>query len=234
MNQEVVLCDSEACEVEAEERTRTKGYFRVDHQIFQDECLRRLSGEGFRIFLWMSSRAWRFPASKGFLRASISMIHLYTGVSEATVSRVLNELKKADLIQLHKVDRKVGNWWWVRPVFQIPQNESTQIKISQNEGLVPSKRGNGSLKVREKIPQNEGHIRSIKEEIKEEEESASSRLAWKTFKRSFSSEIERKERLKIMVTDEFTGTFKPPERVMESLVVLDWFLKMQKGGVVLV
>lgn len=202
----------------------TKGYFRVDHQVFQDERIRQLSGDCFRIFLWMSSRAWRFPASRGFLRASISMIHLNTGVSEATVSRGLSELKKANLIVLHKVDRKAGNWWWVEPVFQIPQMEGRRGQFSQSEGSVPPKRGNGSFKLREKIPKNDRDLRIINEEIDEEKEEALlHRKAWIEFEKWCPQKENRQKILESIISKEFTGLFKPPQKVMENLAVRKWF-----------
>jgi DNA-binding transcriptional ArsR family regulator len=223
MNMETVSSDVSLLQLEAESEHRTKGFFRVDHNIFQDKRLRQLSGDCFRIFLWMSSRAWRFPLSRGFLRASISMIHLSTGVSEATVSRALSELKKAALIRLVKVDRKAGNRWWVESILGVPQNEGTQIRGTQVEGSVPSKRKSSTLNMRLAPIQNEGHIRSIKEINKEEEEAKNLRLAWEYFQREFPAERDREEKLKIML-ERFTGNFKPPKTVMQNLVVREWFL----------
>ena len=45
------------------------GYFKLPHDAFYDEQLRSLSGDEFRLFLWMSSQGWRYRDSDGSLSA---------------------------------------------------------------------------------------------------------------------------------------------------------------------
>jgi len=90
---------SELTQNEAAQREvpRLSGYFRLSHALFGDAAVRKLSGDSFRLFLWMSCQAWRFPDSDGTLRASVSYIELGTGISHATISRCLRQLKAEGL-----------------------------------------------------------------------------------------------------------------------------------------
>src|SRR3712207_2482488 len=68
------------------------GYFKLSHSVFQNPVLQTLPGDAFRLFLWMSSIAWRFKHSDGLIRASISYITQGTGISSASASRALVKL----------------------------------------------------------------------------------------------------------------------------------------------
>jgi hypothetical protein len=98
------------------ELKKPQGYFRLAHSVFWEASLRKLPGDAFRIFLWMSTLGWRFEASDGELRASVSFIANGTGVSTATVSRCLLLLKEEGLIELREVNYRRGNRWWVKPL----------------------------------------------------------------------------------------------------------------------
>ncbi len=134
----------EALEVETEKLP--KGYFKLAHSTFAHAKLRALTGDAFRVFLWMSSRAWRFETSNGCLRASVSYISILAGVSESSVSRSLALLKREDLIELKELNFKKGNLWKVCSLayFSSPEPES----MSCGETIVP----------RSEVPQS-GHPR---------------------------------------------------------------------------
>ncbi len=142
--------------------TKNGGYFQLSHSVFQDSKLRDLSGDAFRLFLWMSSQAWRFRDSDGITRASISFITEATGMSHATVSRSLKVLKEDDLIRLVENDFKQGNRWWISPraVWSLPGDELPQNEGAQSEIASTSNRGIRCLKLNKKLPQIEAEIRN--------------------------------------------------------------------------
>lgn len=161
-------------QVEGEEPQRESatplGFFKLSHAAFSETLLRDLSGDCFRLFLWLSSRAWRYPTSGGVVRASVGFIELNAGMSHATISRGLKALKEKRLISIIEVDFKNGNLWQVSslacgypssddkpPHDKVPQNEAARIA-----GGGVSKRGGPSLKVRQQPPQCEQDLRSIK------------------------------------------------------------------------
>lgn len=131
-----------------------RGYFKLSHAIFSDRILRELPGDCFRLFLWMSSRAWRFPTSEGILRASVNFVTEQTGMSHATVSRALKALKETELVSLIKTDFKRGNVWKVFPIAYGGQDP-------QNCPLILSRLKLRNLKRRKKAPQYEREVISI-------------------------------------------------------------------------
>ncbi len=113
-----------------------KGYFKLSHDVFWNPILRSLSGDCFRLFLWMSSRAWRFPNSDGTVRASVRFITDQTGIARATVTRSLKLLRETDLITA-KVNHRDGNMWFVQPSavgqYIAPKNQDDRKQHAQNE-----------------------------------------------------------------------------------------------------
>ena len=85
-------------EVAQRESATPQGFFKLSHGVFGEPLLRDLSGDCFRLFLWLSSRAWRYPTSGGVVRASVGYIELHAGMSHATISRGLKTLKEKGLI----------------------------------------------------------------------------------------------------------------------------------------
>ena len=146
------------------------GYFKMSHSIFSNFQIQALSGDSFRLYIWACSRAWRFKDSNGVLRASIQFVAAETGIAKATVSRALKALQDEKLVTLVEKDFKRGNVWKVSPLAlgetkskidffgpELPQKEGTQKKREAT-----SKIGRSSLKLREKLPQNEGHYKKSK------------------------------------------------------------------------
>lgn len=161
-----------------EQPSRT--FFRLSDRAFSYPQLQQLSGDCFRLFLWMSSRGWRYQNSDGSLRASVSFIEDNTSMSHATISRCLKTLREERLIDLLETDYKRGNVWSVSPVafagcdpenlpprFGGPQNEAPR-----NESPAASKRDGSHLNLREKGPQNEGQVRKLKKDKKLSQEGA--------------------------------------------------------------
>lgn len=146
------------------------GFFMLSHRTFSNPTLQRLSGDCFRLFLWLSTRAWRFRKSNGTLRAAVSYIEQDTHMSHATISRGLRTLQDLDLVRLVETNYKKGNLWWVKPVawggappeHEFPHFDPPQKKGPQIQRAAPTKRENESLKSRKREPQFEGQIRSIK------------------------------------------------------------------------
>jgi len=208
---------------------KMKGYFRVSHTLFEDQAIQKLSGECFRVFLWMSSKAWRFQGSQGMLRASVSKISSETGVGKSTISRALSDLKKEKLIRLAKVDSKWGNLWWVESVFRTDQFEGAQIEEPQKRGEAPPFRDLCSLKMGEEVPRNEEHLKNLRKEKEknsfkeEEDDEIDLRKARKEFESAFPNEREGEAKIQEWVEREFPGEFKPPRVVMESIVMREWY-----------
>lgn len=144
------------------EVARRGGFFRLSHSVFADAELRLLSGEAFRLFIWMSSQAWRFQDSNGSLRASASYMQMGSGIAHATISRALTQLKDARLVELDRVDYKRGNIWRVckRAVY-LSENEAAQKEVPQGEEDVAPKREATHLNLRHEAAQNEAEERSI-------------------------------------------------------------------------
>jgi hypothetical protein len=67
--------------------TNGGSFFRLSDRAFSSPLLQRISGDCFRLFLWMSARAWRYVKSEGTLRASIGFIEEGTAMSHATIVR---------------------------------------------------------------------------------------------------------------------------------------------------
>lgn len=167
-------------EVPQKERASTGGFFPLTHGVFRDPRLRKLSGDGFRVFLWLSSQAWLFPDSTGQLQAAVSWISEETAVSEASVSRILRVLQAEKLLRRVQVDYQNGNIWYVEDLLRVPfwleasrstttrkENhlphfEGSQTKAPQFNRTAPSKQQSSTIKTRDQLPQNEGEINKIR------------------------------------------------------------------------
>jgi hypothetical protein len=153
-------------------------FFRLSDRAFSSPELQGISGDCLRLFLWMSSRAWRYLKSDGTLRASIGYIEEGTAMAHATISRCIKTLREEGLIALLETDYKRGNVWQVSPIAFAgsgpgdlpPRFELPRIEGAQNAPAAPSKRGSTSLELRGKEPQIEAEIRSLKkiQEISQE------------------------------------------------------------------
>src|SRR4051812_42111406 len=61
------------------------GFFMLAHALFNDSLVRALAGESFRVFLWLSTQAYRFKESDGTTRASFRRIASALGIAESSV-----------------------------------------------------------------------------------------------------------------------------------------------------
>lgn len=223
------------------------GFFKLSHRAFFDPTLRELSGDCFRLFLWLSSRAWRFSTSDGTVRASVSYIETQAGMSHATISRALKTLREKKLVTLKETDFKKGNLWHVSPIASTssspdpePEDEKPQKKVAQNE--VPqtsvqaaSIRGSESLKVRQLLPQNEADLRSFKKNKKFKEvpvaaislpPSQPNETDSGEALQAFETELEENSQKRVVsafVEKEFPHGFFPPMRVIRTMAAKDWF-----------
>lgn len=161
-----------------EQPSRT--FFRLSDRAFSYPQIQQLSGDCFRLFLWMSSRAWRYLNSDGTLRAAVSFIEDHTAMSHATISRCLKTLREERLIELLETDYKKGNVWSISPVAFSgcdpenlpPRSGGPQNEGPRNEAVAASKRDRASLNLRDKVPQIEGQIRNIYKSKKLSQEDA--------------------------------------------------------------
>ena len=225
------------------------GFFKLSHRVFFEPLLRDLSGDSFRLFLWLSSRAWRFPTSDGTMRASVGFIESQAGMSHATISRALKTLKDKALISVIEVDFKKGNLWQISSIAcnypspgTDPDGRPTHKKVPQNEAprsssQGTSNRGGTQLKLRQPPPQNEEDLRSYKKLKKSKEVPPKNifvPIAMETELDSVPEEAvalfeenvpsETQERIIAgYMNREFPHGFFPPARVVKTLAAKDWF-----------
>ena len=86
-------------------------------------------------------------------------------MSHATISRCLKTLKEEALVELLEIDYKRGNLWSISPIAFAgcePENLPPRSEGPRKKAPPASKRDRSHLNLREKAPQNEGQIRSIK------------------------------------------------------------------------
>jgi hypothetical protein len=142
------------------------GFFKIPHSIFYDQELRELSGDSFRLLIWLCSRAWRFPDSDGTLRASVSFIKNGTGIGHAAISRSLKILQEKNFIELREQNFKHGNLWKLKNLNggsgskKLAPNEPPQIKQPAIQGVGSSKQEGSSLEMRVEPPRIEAQPRN--------------------------------------------------------------------------
>jgi len=154
-------------EVSQDEATSSAAFFRLSPRVFSESLTRGLSGDCFRLFLWLSWRAWRYPNSPGVVRAAVSFIEQETGMGHATASRALKKLRESGLVELIETDFKRGNLWKVSGLAcpNRSPDPGTGSKAPRNEappkksGGAPE-RGASDLKSSGKPPQNESHLKN--------------------------------------------------------------------------
>ncbi len=144
------------------EATHNGGFFKLAHSVFADKKLQGVSGDCFRLFLWLSSKAWRFSTSDGTVRASVSHIESETGMSHASISRGLKTLKELHLIRLIKLDYKLGNTWEVSKIALGTSPIDPDKKLPHPEQDPTSELESHSLKLSGVLPQNEAQNKNIK------------------------------------------------------------------------
>ena len=157
-------------EIASEGTDHDQGYFKLAHSVFSNTKLRKLPGDGFRLFLWMSSRGWRYSTSQGYLRASVRYIAEKTGMSPATVSRGLKILRDVNLVKLCRTDFHDGNLWKVSSIAvgnhgidpKPSKKKATHSEEAEKGQSGRSESESFSIKLSEQLPQNAGNIRSIK------------------------------------------------------------------------
>jgi hypothetical protein len=231
-----------------------QGFFKLSHAVFSEPLLQELSGDCFRLFLWLSSRAWRFHKSNGQLRASVRFIEAQTRMSHATVSRALKTLKDKNLLRLVETDFKRGNIWQVSgialgnrgPDDSPPQNEHPQFEGTQNYQASPSNREGSYRKSGTKVPRNEGNIRSIKNQKdlkkdplilaltdKSENVSDFDREFQEDALHRFETELGdplRNELIQRFVEKEFPHGFLPPARIVRKMAAMEWCKSIRNGS----
>lgn len=235
------------------EHTSNQGFFKLSHAVFSEPLLQQLSGDCFRLFLWLSSRAWRFAKSNGHVRASVRFIEDQTGMSHATVSRALKTLKDRNLVRLAETDFKRGNTWQVSsiafgnrgPDGLPPQDERPQNKAPKSDLARPSNRGTSHLKIGTKVPQNVGNIRSYnnQKDIKKDPvgtiipefdttPQVDSQLREEALE-CFELEVGESEKTRIIQTfteEAFPSGFLPPLTVIHAMAAIAWFTKGKRSS----
>ncbi len=227
------------------------GFFKLSHRVFSEPSLRDLSGDCFRLFLWLSSRAWRYPTSDGMVRASVGFIETNTGMPHATISRALKTLKDKSLVSIVQVDFKKGNVWRICPVACSgpmsggdPEDKQTQKKVPQSEAAqsgvqAASKRDGTQLAVRQLPPQIEQDLRSIKK-IKNKKEPSSPPIllsvaptdpeigieerlaALEAFEKALD-DGEKEQVLQGFTSREYPHGYFPPGKVVRMLAATEWY-----------
>ncbi|MBI4402646.1 MAG: hypothetical protein HY537_00705 [Deltaproteobacteria bacterium] len=231
--------------------TKPAGFFKLAHSVFSEPCLRELSGDCFRLFLWLSAKAWRYPNSQGIVRASIHHMEIQTAMGHATISRALKALKEARLVELVATDFKKGNVWKISPIAtgpEVPEGGGLKNKEPQIEqaspNLASSHRAQSSLGLRGKLPQNEHHFKGNKNLINKIKKASGCAIEPPNYRQSsvahelkeraiakFEEEISSQERegwVTKFIEREFPHGFLPPRKVIFSMAAYDWFISKNK------
>jgi hypothetical protein len=175
-NEVAVEVSSEGCDPDTDTRTESySGFFRLSHSIFSESTMRDLSGDSFRLFLWMSARAWRYPDSTGVIRASVRYVEGQTGMGHATISRAFKTLKELQLVKSIEVNYKRGNLWQVSSLAladggapnpglgkKRASNENKQSEVHRDGREAASKRARSRLQTSEQRSQIEDHFKKYK------------------------------------------------------------------------
>jgi len=217
-----------------------QGFFKLSHAIFSHPRLRELSGDCFRLFLWLSCRAWRYPDSDGTVRASVGYMESHIGMGHATVSRGLRSLKETGLVSLEEVNFKRGNLWRITPLalgtFD-PENAPPRLKAPQHEppknrSEACSKRGAGSLTLSKKPPQSEQQLINFnKQKISEESamDPAQIEAAIAEFETTLPEETRQNITQKFTAREYPHGIF-PPSKVIKTLVAIEWYSQARSAA----
>lgn len=252
-------CDpEEAVNEPAQNERGARGFFRLSERAFSHPKLQQLSGDCFRLFLWMSARGWRYQNSDGTLRASVSFIETHTGMSHATISRGLKSLKELSLLELRQVDYKRGNIWRVSAIaFGGATEDPNPPKRKQKHReagstLGASEGGAGNLKSSPRPPQNEQHIKNIKinkttttsqssiprrvkdtankSDLNQTPAEAPKELAVKKFESELPAEVQT-SLISSYAGEHFCWGFSPSPRLVLELTALRWFETVGKGTI---
>ena len=229
--------ESEDVQIEAaQKREAPQGFFMLAHSVFEDEVIRNLSGDAFRIFIWMSAQAWRFKESKGEFRGAVDYISLKCGCSRSTVTRGLQDLKANKLIVCIEQNFKKGNLWGVSRIadgrkdaeIEASHNEETKIGVAQNRGEACSKSGGSVLNLTKEHAHNEHHLINPNKKLNKSEEAAGEifealeerKMMWKKFTEAFPNEIDRECKIR----DQLQGLpFPPTQEFARDLAVMKWW-----------
>jgi hypothetical protein len=182
----------------AQKKEPAQGFFMLAHSVFDEEVVRNLSGDAFRIFIWMSAQAWRFKESKGEFRAAVDYISVKCGCSRSTVTRGLNDLKKNNLIECVEQNFKKGNLWKVNRIAD-GRKEDAEIELAQNKVEAGSKSGSSIPNLKQEHAQNEHHIINPNKKLNKSLEAAGDvaealeerKMIWKKFYEAFPSEDDQ-------------------------------------------
>lgn len=240
---------SEAAQVDTVSKRRAggqSGFFKLSHNVFSEPLLQKLSGDCFRLFLWLSSKAWRYPSSDGLIRAAVRFIEDETGISHANISRSLKALKEAGLISLSETDFKRGNVWRISrlavgtpgPDGWLPQKEATNTEVPSSEERATSKRERSNPSLRAEAPQIERNINNKKNNPKNSEKAAVAFSTQQTtppendrvdFEQALAiflaalSEDEQKQVVTHFLEKECPQGIRPPAKILQKLAASDWY-----------
>ncbi|MEZ4749182.1 MAG: hypothetical protein R3B54_00745 [Bdellovibrionota bacterium] len=206
------------------------------------------------MFLWLASKAWRYPNSDGNVRAAITFIEEGTGMSHANVSRCLKTLRELNLVRLVQTDFKRGNIWWVSPmacptgggsgVRGLPKKEAPQTEATHFRNGAASKRDGSSPKKNTEVPRKEGEIKNLRniKKIKEAQPvfvSVAPEATYPTnedfdqavsFFETEESADSQEHATKEFIARELSHGYLPPSAVLRRLVAYDWYSKQVQSN----
>lgn len=200
-----------------------QGFFMLAHSVFSQPLIRDLSGDAFRIFIWMSSQAWRFRQSNGQFRAAVDYIAASCGCSRSTVTRGLSDLKATKLIQCIEQNFKKGNLWLVSQIAD-GRNEQAEYELAQNSAEAGSKSGSSLPKKTQEAAQKEQHlINSLKNKNNSQEAEAFQnelKMIWEKFRCEFPDAGKQELELEKLLTG---LPFGRTNAFARDLAVLKWW-----------
>lgn len=230
----------EATEIEHTETEQTQkrepasGFFMLAHSVFEEEVIQNLSGDAFRIFIWMSAQAWRFKESKGEFRAAVDYISVKCGCSRSTVTRGLADLKKNNLIECVEQNFKKGNLWKVSRIAD-GRKEDAETEFAQNGAEVGSKSGSSISNLKQEHAQNEHHIIIPNKKLNKSQEAAGDvaealeerKMIWEKFRETFPDEADQNSEIQKHLQG---FPFASTQAFGKDMAVMKWWESRGVGG----
>lgn len=98
------------------------GYVRLAHTLLDSEAFRNLSGNAFKLYVYMRQWAYRQEKSNGeYLTYTLTLVQKVLGVSEPTANKAILELEKKGIIKRlnnSRYRREASQWRFVKEWYE--------------------------------------------------------------------------------------------------------------------
>lgn len=115
------------------------GWLPLQCDIFKPPVFTDLAPTAFKIYMYMTFLAWRYPVAPNCIRAAIPYLTTGTGVKKDAILSNIDLLEEAGLVKTVKVDKRNGNVYWVNPGYIAPlkknsENPTAELKNNNKSG----------------------------------------------------------------------------------------------------